>query len=89
MPDKRRTRRPKRSPEKTRDPMLPNPLPQQLQPRHPTPRLLRRLERINRRQQHPESGRRDRGRQCFHQDGPGEGFEQGKDAGVGGGISEA
>jgi hypothetical protein len=50
MPDKRRTRRSKRSPKETRDAMLLDSLLQQRQPGHTALRLLRRLERINRRQ---------------------------------------
>jgi hypothetical protein len=69
--------------------MLPNPILQQLQARQPALSLLRRLECIDRCQEHAEEGGGEGGREGFDEDGPGEGGGYCEDSGVGCCIEES
>lgn len=69
--------------------MVSNPLPQKLQARHSTPRLLRRLQCIDRSKQHPESRRSERSKDRLDRRRPAERGQEGEDTGVGGRIPES
>lgn len=78
-----------RTPPQTPNPILLDPLPEQLQARLPSSSLLRRLERVNGGESHPERSGGKTGRDGLDEYWPSERSQQGENTGIGGGIAEA